>query len=176
MNEEHHRPRSCCCESVTQPPGRSFRNLDLLRIQWTISGSGVAPPRVETIFTAGIMCSDTTAGTTRALTRPNGWASDKVVEVPEMKWIVDLDGFGQIPQNFFVLASESIEIFDLEARNRSRFSVVNRKTLGLCGAILVSFAELLILSVHLLKQNCKSNYCTQFRRIKPTLHSSGYIA
>ena len=88
------------------------------------------------------MCFDTTPGTTRALTQPNH-LTQTVVEVPEMKWIVDLDGFGQIPQNIFVLASESIEIFLMEARNRFKFLAVHRKTFGLYNPILASLAEVL---------------------------------
>ena len=73
-----------------------------------------------------------------------------------------MDGFGQIPQNFFVLASESIEISDLEAWNQSRFSMVHRKTFGLYGAILVSSFEHLIILSQYRKQKCGSNYETQF--------------
>ena len=54
-----------------------------------------------------------------------------------------MDGFGQIPQNFFVLASESIEIFIMEAQNRFKFLMVHRKTFGLYNPILASFAEVL---------------------------------
>ena len=54
---------------------------------------------------------------------------------------VGVDDFGQISENFFVLASESFEISDFEAWNHFRFLIVQRKSYGLYGAVLTSSAQ-----------------------------------
>ena len=42
-----------------------------------------------------------------------------IIQRPAKKWIPEVDGFGQISENFFVLVPEAFEISDLEAWNHS---------------------------------------------------------